>query len=91
MLRISPLQSSGATVLLLEGKLLEPWLDELQRAVTAAGRKNSVQLDLSGLDFVDPAGAILLATLQRSGVTLRAASPFVAGLVTAAIPDPRRP
>jgi hypothetical protein len=90
MLRISQSPSAAATVLLLEGKLLEPWLDELRGAIAGAGRESVVHLDLSGLDFVDPAGALLLATLARRGMLLRGASPFVAGLVAAAIEEPRR-
>jgi ABC-type transporter Mla MlaB component len=90
MLRITRSESAGTAVLLLEGKLLEPWLDEVRRAIADAGRQNAVQLDLSGLDFVDPTGALLLATLGRRGIVLRAASPLVAGLMAAAIDESRR-
>ena len=89
MLRISQSQSVGSVVLFLEGKLLEPWLDELHQAIRSAGGENAVQLDLSGLDFVDPTSALLLAMLGRRGVAVRAASPLVAGLIAAAI-DERR-
>jgi anti-anti-sigma regulatory factor len=89
VLRISRSQSMGAVVLLLEGKLLEPWLDELQQAIRGAGGENAVQLDLSGLDFVDPTGALLLAMLRRRGVALHSASPLVTGLIAAAIEERR--
>ena len=85
MLRITRSRSSGTDVLYLEGKLLEPWLEELRREIASAGREAAVQLDLAGLEYVDPAGALLLTTLGRRGIALRAASPLVAGLMAAAL------
>jgi len=89
MLRISRSDSAGVTVLLLEGKLLAPWLDELEHAIAAADSKNAVQLDLSALNFADPSGALLLATLERRGIALRAVPPLVAGLMAAALSESR--
>ena len=89
MLRISRSESAGVTVLRLEGKLLEPWLDTLQQAIAAADSKNAVQLDLSALSFTDPSGALLLATLERRGIALHGVSPLVAGLMAAAIGETR--
>jgi ABC-type transporter Mla MlaB component len=86
MLRISRVESDGVTTLLLEGKLLEPWLDEIRRAIASANSQTSVRLDLSGLSFADPVGALLLATLERSGIGLSARSPLLAGLIAAAMP-----
>jgi anti-anti-sigma regulatory factor len=83
MLRISPSEDDAATVLLLEGKLLEPWVGEVERAVASASGRFAVQLDLSGLDYVDASGARLLARLRQRGVVLRLASPLVAGLMAA--------
>lgn len=84
MLRITRSAHANATVLLLEGKLLAPWLAELERAVAGARADSDVQIDLSGLDYVDASGIRLLSRLRRRGVGLRLASPLVAGLLAAA-------
>lgn len=85
MLRITRSDSGGGVVLLLEGKLLEPWVDELRATIERAGGTTPVVLDLVGLRFADSVGALLLATLQRRGVVLREPSCFIAALVAAAI------
>jgi hypothetical protein len=90
MLRISRFEADGVTTLVLEGKLLEPWLDEFRGAIAASDSHTRVRLDLSGLSFADAVGALLLATLERSGIGLSAASPFVAGLIAAAMPAASR-
>jgi anti-anti-sigma regulatory factor len=80
MLRITRLRSNDATTLLkLEGKLLEPWIEELRRSIDDA--PNSVKLDLSALTFADAAGAHALADLLRRGVILTACSGFIAALL----------
>ena len=85
MLRISRSDSTHSTSFLLEGKLLEPWLDELRSALAAVAARRPVVLDLSGLSFVDPPAALLLATLERGGTRLKSPSPLIAGLIAAAI------
>jgi hypothetical protein len=66
----------------LEGKLLGPWVAELLHVCTS-GEVPSGQgcLDLSGLTFVDQAGANLLKDLLRRGFTVSACSGFVAVLL----------
>ncbi len=85
MLRITRSASGDGVVLLLEGKLLEPWIGELRAAIGSAGSTTPLVLDLAGLRFANPAGALLLATLQQRGVLLRQPSAFIALLVAAAI------
>ena len=55
-----------------------------ERAVAGAHAHSDVQIDLSGLDYVDASGIRLLYRLRRRGVGLRLASPLVAGLLAAA-------
>lgn len=64
--------------LMLEGLLAGPWVMELRAAVTAA-RTNSakLELDLSGLRFMDTQGRMLLQRLTAEGVVLCNASPFI--------------
>lgn len=83
MLRITQIQSAPDEVrLILEGRLLGPWVEELQAAVmTARSSAGSMCLDLSGVHFVDAEGLTLVRRLLEQGVGLRDASPFVQELL----------
>jgi anti-anti-sigma regulatory factor len=72
----------GRTVLKLEGRLAESWVDELAR-VAAVARNGGAQLifDLEGLSFVDVHGLALLRTAAEQGARLTGGSPFVAALI----------
>lgn len=71
------------TILLkLEGKLLEPWIEELERSIHGApAHPNALKLDLSALTFADTAGARFLLGLLRQGAMLTACSGYVAALL----------
>lgn len=60
----------------LDGKLLEPWIKELQRSLN--GSVNGIRLDLSTLTFADSAGIQILADLIRHGAKITACSGYVA-------------
>lgn len=83
MLRITQLPAAAPTrSLLLEGKLVGPWLDELGRACQPEPDSPfRLQLDLSGVSFVDGAGAQLLRNLLAKGAQVTNCSPFVAELL----------
>jgi len=82
MLRITPTDDDGERTLRLEGRLVEPWVGELLSAhCEAAAEALRVVLDLSGVTFVDTAGAMGLRTLRDQGTTLRGCSGFVAELL----------
>lgn len=83
MLRITTIQTPGKpAVLKLEGKLLEPWIGELQQACRKTlAPKTAVTLDLTGLSFVDASGTIALRDLRRRGVELKGCTPLVAELL----------
>lgn len=67
-------------IIKLEGKLLQPWVDEVRRHfVMADGLVPG--LDLSGVSFVDSPGAELLRQLVQQGVRIHSCSPFVAELL----------
>jgi hypothetical protein len=83
VLKFSCLIGSDALPLLkLEGKLLEPWVEELRRACAGARAvSGSLSLDLASVSFVDAAGARALRELLEQGITIVACSNFVAELL----------
>jgi hypothetical protein len=83
MLMITRSEGSDLTrTLKLEGKLLGPWIGELESACrTSPVSLDRVRLDLRGLTFVDAEGARFLASLVRDGARVIACSGFVAELI----------
>lgn len=83
MLRITRIDGPDATpTFKLDGKLLAPWVAEVQQVCLPAGEGTGrANLDLSGLTFVDQAGARLLQDLLHRGLTISACSGFVAALL----------
>lgn len=82
MLRITRTTESGRVRLLLEGKLVGPWLEEFRDACsreTAEGQR--LRLDLSTLTFVDGEGVKLLRELAGANHLISNCSPFVAELL----------
>lgn len=83
MLRITRVEKTSAeTLLIVEGRLVGPWVAELK---TAMGDVDSgpehVTIDLSAVSFVDARGLKLLQQLKAQGVVLHAVSPFVEALL----------
>jgi anti-anti-sigma regulatory factor len=83
MLRITSItEANRGQTLKLEGRLLGPWVGEVREACArAAAGSQPLRLDLSGVRFVDGAGAELLRELLLEGVPLVACSSFVAALL----------
>jgi hypothetical protein len=79
MLRITKLDAAHSSpILRLEGKLLEPWVEEVRRACRDPA---PLGLDLSAVTFVDAAGAKCLRELLQRGARITASSGFVAALL----------
>lgn len=80
MLKISKLEPvNHAVVLRLEGRVVGPWVAELQKSCEAAladGR--SLKLHLADLEFMDTQGVALLSRLRSRGVVLLECPPFAA-------------
>jgi len=70
-------ESNGA-VLRLEGQIIGPWIDELQRTCERLLGTSALALDLSHVLFVERRGVELLRSLGTRGVPLLHCSPFVA-------------
>ena len=73
MLRITIDDKQDAVVLRLEGRLIRPWVEDVEqcwRNVFATLGERRVQVDLSAVTFVDTAGGALLSRMQRAGFRL---------------------
>ncbi len=76
---VSVPNGSGTAVLVLEGRLIGPWVEELQRACEEAASTNQrLTLDLRAVSFVDRGGLDLLRSLAGRRARLNNCSPFVA-------------
>lgn len=81
MLRMTRAESGRVTTILVEGKILGPWISEVRAAIAAVPRGHRCRIDVARVTFVDSAGAELLATLQRDGVEIASCSRFIAELM----------
>ena len=80
MLRISQIEPANhAITLKLEGRVVGPWVTELQKScekVLTEGR--SLKLHLGDVEFMDAQGVALLSSLRSRGVSLLQCPPFAA-------------
>lgn len=80
MLRITQSKLNEETdQLLLEGRLVGPWVDELKTVTDKLATR--IRLNLSGLTFADADGLALLARLVEQGVEIGGCSGFVAAIL----------
>ncbi len=79
MLRITQLVSEDRLLTLrLEGKIVGPWVEELERTCSPLLAKHpATTIELAGITFLDAAGAELLLRLQEQGVSLTGGSSFL--------------
>jgi RNA polymerase sigma-70 factor (ECF subfamily) len=83
MLRVTRIGTGeGGDTFRVEGRLTHETVEELRMACQSVlTRQGSLELDVSGLMFVDPAGVALLHGLERQGTRLGGCSPFVGELL----------
>lgn len=80
MLRITIDENQDSVILRLEGKLIRPWVEEVEqcwRSVFATLGARCVQVDLSAVNFVDTAGGALLARMHEAGFRLAGGGPLL--------------
>ena len=80
MLRISEQsnQDPDARTLVVEGRAVGPWVEELASAARAALAKAShLIVDLQHVSFLDPQAVALLRDLEARGCALVGGSPFI--------------
>jgi|SRR5687768_15373502 hypothetical protein len=76
MLKITVQKDSqtGSASLLLEGRLVGAWVDELERSWKELGAgMHSFTVDLTAISYIDPKGKALLTEMWREGAKLLAA------------------
>ena len=82
MLKITTDNTLPETLLILEGSLSGPWVTELNKAVIDSGcQPDTLKLDLTGIQYADEQGLLLIRDLMAWGVSLAAASPFINELI----------
>jgi len=84
MLRLRTLSTTGETVLVLEGRLAGPWVDELARSwarLRAEKHAGPIRVDLDGVTFVSAAGKALLARLHDDGALLTARACMTSAII----------
>jgi ABC-type transporter Mla MlaB component len=79
-LRITVTEEPEATTMKLEGKVVGPWVAELNRAwrsLMASLGSKKLRVDLRGIDRIDPGGTHILAEIHRqTGANFLADSPI---------------
>ena len=85
MLKITQVDRGEQTIVLhLEGRLVGPWIDEIQRECDGClCSERLVVLELSGITYADPEGAKILRQLRDKGTRLQGASGFIQELLRA--------
>jgi ABC-type transporter Mla MlaB component len=85
MLRIHIEHESEGVRLRLEGKLIQPWVDELVQTwvdlTTRLPRQTPIEVDLSAVSFVDARGKSLLASMLKGGCSMHGTGPFISALI----------
>jgi hypothetical protein len=83
MLRITIHNDPRTRTFQLEGRLVGPWVDELQHCwqdALATPGAPAVRFDLTGVTFIDPAGKEFLAARYDEGAELIVAGCFMRAL-----------
>src|SRR5687767_10350278 len=73
MLRITTRNEGAATIFIVEGKLIGPWAQELEkcwRAAISVEPRSPILVNLAKVTFIDDIGKQLVAQMRRSGVKL---------------------
>jgi aryl-alcohol dehydrogenase-like predicted oxidoreductase len=76
MLRITTRNEDATTIFIVEGKLIGPWAQELEkcwRAAISIEPHSPILVNLAKVTFIDDTGKQLVAQMRRSGVKLTGA------------------
>lgn len=84
MLRIDSLNENELTTLRVEGKLVGPWVRELERCwqkAVAERPSQIVRINLSAVGFIDSQGKQLLCRMHKQGAELVPTGCFMKSIV----------
>ncbi len=82
MLKITVSHDESTSILILEGKLVGPWVAELETSWQAEKAQSSdLSLDLGGVTFVDSDGRALLKRIHKQGGKLVAKGCLIRAIV----------
>jgi len=94
MLRIYIHDQMPVTSFVLEGKLVGPWVKELEKhweSALAAGPSRTMLVDLADVSFIDAEGRALLASMRQKGVRLLSAGVLINAIVAEIDAQQRNP
>ncbi|MBX3276840.1 MAG: hypothetical protein KF868_02445 [Acidobacteria bacterium] len=84
MLRITVHDEGKATSFVVEGKLVGPWVEELEKcwkSGLAADPSGAMVVNLEAVTFIDSAGRALLAGMRRQGARLLSTGVLINAIV----------
>ena len=84
MLRITTHELAPVTSFLLEGKLVGPWVKELEKCwenALAVDPSRAVLVNLAAVTFIDSEGRALLARMRRQGARLLSTGVLINAIV----------
>ena len=84
MVRIYIHDEAPVTSIVVEGKLIGPWVQELEKCwetVMAAHARKSMVVDLAHVTFIDAEGRALLARMRRKGARLLSSGVLINSIV----------
>jgi anti-anti-sigma regulatory factor len=84
MLRIYIHDEVPETSIVLEGKLVGPWVKELEKhweSAVAVSSSRTMLVDLADVSFIDPDGRALLARMRQKGVRLLSTGILISAIV----------
>ena len=94
-IHIEEIQESGIVTLRLEGKLIQPWGDELVRTWIGLLERTppvrSVRVDLNAVSFVDEYGKWILGSLQHRDCQLCGSGLFITSIINNLQPNDLEP
>lgn len=94
MLRIHIETAPDGMTLRLEGKLIQPWVDELVRVWAELAHRRTgawiLRIDLEAVSFVDAQGRSILGALRRLGCQLEGSGPYISAVIDEISSNARR-
>ncbi len=83
MLKITRRDEAGTAVIQIEGRLVGPWVKELEECWRSVAAKQTlpVRVDLTAVSYIDEAGADLLRTMCQERVDLKVKGCFTTCLI----------